>query len=230
MLTEKQLPVLEKIKEYLTSNLGFDSYSKYKVNNSSAITINHQKARNNSKGSVLLIIKNTHVLHNYFLPFLGGLNFYTKKYHDYVDFKIICKAVYFGAHKLPEIKSLILKLSLTMNNYRLSTNPNKVEFISKLEKDRLVTISPTIEHLSDGRQRDILTKKVVHQHTSCVYEIINKLSGEIIIKLTLSDAAQVIGIDIKTLSKFLDVVVNNNPVEVKGYLVKRQRVFYPYDS
>ena len=82
-MTEKQLPVLEKVKEYLINNLGFDSYSIYKLNNSSAIAINHKKARNNSKGSIVLI-KNIHVLHNHFLPFLGrgDLNFITKKYQD----------------------------------------------------------------------------------------------------------------------------------------------------
>ena len=204
-MTEKQLPVLEKVKEYLINNLGFDSYSIYKLKNSSAIAINHQKARNNSKGSIVLIIKNIHVLHNHFLathPFIGrgDLNFITKKYKDYKDFKIICKAVYFAAHKISKIKSLVLKLSLTMNNYRLSTNtdPDK-EFLDKLEMDTLVNISPTIEHLSDGRQRDITTlrRKIVHQHTSCVYEIINQSRGLKVLKLTLSDAAQVIGVDIK---------------------------------
>lgn len=224
MLTEKQLPLLEKIKEYLINNMGFYSYSKYKLANSSAITINHQKARNNSKGSVLLLIKNIHILHNYFLPFLGDLNFFTKKYNDYKDFKIICKAVYLGAHKQSEIKPLILKLSLTMNNYRLSTNCGKVEYLSKLEMDTLLNISPSIEHLSDGRQRDVITGKIVHQHTSCVYEIVNKSSGEIILKLTLSDAAQAIGIDIKTLSKYLDIKVTKS-VEVKGYMVRRVGVF-----
>lgn len=224
-MTEKQLPVLEKVKEYLINNLGFDSYSIYKLKNSSAITINHQKARNNCKASIVLIIKNIHVLHNHFLPFLGrgDLNFITKKYQDYKDFKIICKAVYFGAHKISQIKSLVLKLSLTMNNYRLSTNtdPDK-QFIDKLEMDTLVNISPTIEHLSDGRQRDITTRKIVHQHTSCVYEIIHESRG--LIKLTLSDAAQVIGVDIKTLSKHLDKGVNT-VVDVKGSRVKRVRVF-----
>lgn len=65
-MSERQLPVIEKIKEFLFNNLGFDSYSLLKLKCSSAITINFQKARNNSKASVLLLIKNIHILHNYF--------------------------------------------------------------------------------------------------------------------------------------------------------------------
>ena len=53
VLTERQLPVLEKIKEFLVNNLGFDSYSMFKLNFSSVISITHQKARKNSKASPL---------------------------------------------------------------------------------------------------------------------------------------------------------------------------------
>jgi hypothetical protein len=77
-------------------------------------------ARNNSKASVLLLIKDIHILHNYFIPFLNNMEFITKKGKDFKDFQIICRAVYNGAHRREDIKSLIIKLSLTMNNYRLS--------------------------------------------------------------------------------------------------------------
>jgi hypothetical protein len=58
--------------------------------------INSQKARGNSKSSVLFIIKNTHILHNYFIPFFDKLVFLSKKGKDFSDFKIICKAIYYG--------------------------------------------------------------------------------------------------------------------------------------
>ena len=130
VLSERQLPVLEKVKEYLINNLGFDTYSMYKLKSSSAISINYQNARGNSQASVLLLIKNIHILHNYFIPYLDNMRFLTKKYKDFLDFKLICKGIYKGAHKKSEIKSLILKLSLTMNNYRLSTNscPQNIYF------------------------------------------------------------------------------------------------------
>jgi hypothetical protein len=98
----------------------------YKLKYSSAIAINFQKARANSKASNLLIIKNIYILNNYFIPFFKDLEFRTKKGKDFIDFKIICKAVYNGSHKIDEIKLLILKLSLTMNNFRLSTYSGSV--------------------------------------------------------------------------------------------------------
>lgn len=223
MLSERQLSVLEKVKEYLMNNLGFDSYSMYKLKSSSAIAINHQKARGNCKASVLLLIKNIHILHNYFIPFFDNMRFVTKKYKDFLDFKLMCKVIYTGAHKKSEIKSLILKLSLTMNNYRLSTYSNKVELLSSLEREVLLNASPTLEHLSDGRQRDFLTKKIIHQHSSCVYEIV-KISNEVVIVQTLSDAAQIVGVLNKTLSKHLDK--GNKVVNIKDYRIKRVAVFY----
>ena len=79
-LTAKQLYLIEKIKEFLISNLGFDVNSMFKLKSSSAIAINHQKAiNNNGKPSVLLLITNLHVLHNYFIPFLDAMPFSTKK-------------------------------------------------------------------------------------------------------------------------------------------------------
>lgn len=66
----------------------------HKLKCSSIIAIRRQNARNNSKASVLLIIKNIHILHNYLIPFFQDIEFKTKKGKDFIDFKIICKAIY----------------------------------------------------------------------------------------------------------------------------------------
>lgn len=225
VLTERQLPVLEKIKEFLVNNLGFDRYSKAKLDSSSAISINHQKARKNSKGSVLLNIKNIHILNNYLVPYLDDMLFITKKDKDFKDFKLICKVLYIGAHKIDYIKILILKLSLTMNNYRLSTNTETVELLSSLERDILTNASPCIVHLDDGRQRDLVTGKIIHQHSSSIYEIINAqaTNNEVVLKQTLFEAADIVDVNIKTLSKLLD---KSKDAEIKGNIVKRIAVFY----
>ena len=224
VLTEKQLPVLEKIKEFLVNNLGFDKYSKAKLDSSSAISINHQKARKNSKGSVLLNIKNLHILNNYLVPYLDDMQFITKKGKDFKDFKLICKVLYTGAHKIDDIKTLIFKLSLTMNNYRLSTNSEMVELLSSLEWDTLANASPCIAHLSDGRQRDLVTGKIIHQHSSSIYKVI-KSNNEVVLKQTLFEAADIVDVNIKTLSKLLDKSEDGS-AEIKGNIVKRIAVFY----
>lgn len=110
-------PVLVKIKEFLLDNLGFDVNSKFKIENTA---INTQKARNNSKGSVLFIIKDIRILHNYFVPFLTEKVFLSKKGLDFLDFKLICQLVYYGVHKEDTIRPLLLKLSRGMNNFRLT--------------------------------------------------------------------------------------------------------------
>jgi hypothetical protein len=126
------------------------------------------------------MIKNIHVLNNYLIPFLSEEEFMTKKGTDFLDFKLICNIVYNGGHCKKEIASLVLKLSYTMNNYRLSTYQGTVNYLSKDEKYMLINTQPTIEHLKDGRQIDIITKEVLRRRSSsCIYEII-KPSGEIL--------------------------------------------------
>jgi len=164
-LSKVQLPVIEKIKEYLENNLGFDKYSMFKLKNSSAITIIETKSMNNSKPFIRLKILNNNILTNYFIPFLDNMTFITKKGKDFNDFKIINMAVYNGAYRNEEIKPLILKLSYTMNNYRLSSNSEaeKIPSLSKEILDRIINAKPTIIHLGDGRQLDIITRKQVNR-------------------------------------------------------------------
>lgn len=227
-LTEKQLPVLIKIKEYLENNLGFDLYSMHKLKCSAIITISLERARNNCKPLVTLMIKNVHFLNNYLTPFFKDMVFLTKKGKDFNDFKIICRAVYDGAHRRDEIKSLILKLSYTMNSYRLSTYPEVVADLSENERNLLINAAPTIEHLSDGRQRDIVTKKVVHRRSSsCIYEII-KPTGEILRMPNLAEAAKVVGVGFNTLKKHLEIeLLEGNLLEYNNHIIKRIPVFYP---
>ena len=227
-LTESQLPLLIEIKKYLENNLGFDSYSMQKLNSSSIIAIGKNKAINNSKPLATLTIKNIHFLNNYFIPFLNESakrrEFISKKGLDFNDFKIICKAIYIGAHRIKRIKDLIIKLSFTMNNFRLSTYLGTVESISISEINEIINAKATIEHLSDGRQIDIETKKLIHRRSSSsIYEII-KYSGEILIKPNLAESAKELGIGFNTLKKQLENQIKSG-VEYKGNIIKRIGVF-----
>src|SRR5690606_14911605 len=99
--------------------------------------IHLQKARGGSKPAVRFIIKNLYILHNYFLPFFDRNEFLTKMGKDYSDLKLICNLKYNGAHCDEEIAGLLLKLSYTMNNFRLSNAKEEVEPLSNEEVEKL---------------------------------------------------------------------------------------------
>jgi hypothetical protein len=130
-LSNVQLFLLEKIKEFLIDDFGLDKYSVYKLKNTSVISIQSIK----SKASTLLIIKKISLLNNYLIPYFRVMKFYSKKAKDFKDFQLICEAVYKGSHKTEEVKALILRLSYTMNSYRLSTNKIKEQLLSQKELD-----------------------------------------------------------------------------------------------
>jgi len=228
--TGVELPVMIKIKEFLESSLGFNSYSLYKLKNSSTIAITTAKARNsNSKSTATLTIKNINVLNNFFIPLFSDVEFFTRKAKDFHDFKIICKLVYDGAHRKEEVRSLLLKLSNTMNNFRLSTYKGTVKRLSVNEINKLLSATPTIQHLIDGRVIDIVTKKVLPRLNSCVYEIY-EVDGVFFLANSLSEAASIVGLYPDTLSKYLDLDqlnIRDNFVYVNNYKVRRVRVFSP---
>jgi hypothetical protein len=225
-LSGVQLTVLVKIKEFLENSLGLDLFSLYKLKYSSTIAIINQEISKMGKGNVSLIIKNVRVLNNYFIPFFAGFKFLTKKGKDFNDFKIMCKAVYVGSHRKEDIRSLILKLSYSMNNFRLSTNKVPVNTLSLGEIEKLKYAAATVEYLQDGRVIDRVTKKVLHQKISCVYEIYGK-GGVLFLENSLSEAASVVGLYPQTLSKYLDDAVVGVFVEIKNYKVRRMATFLP---
>jgi len=221
-----QLPVFVKIKEFLENSLGFDSYSFYKLKNSSTIAVAEVKARNtNSKSSVTLIIKNINVLNNYLIPFFADMVFLTKKGIDFKDFKIICKAIHDGAHRKEDIRALILKLSNTMNNVRLSTYKGIAVALTREEIEKLLNAGSTVERLLDGRVIDRDTKKVLPKQVSCVYEICEK-DGGILLANSLTEAAAIVGLYPDTLSKYLDSEhLKGEFIEIKNHKIKRVCVF-----
>lgn len=194
------------------------------------IAIGIEKARHNSKPLGTFMIKNLHFLNNYLIPFFENEEFLTKKGKDFNDLKIICKAIFDPPKRGStnnEMKSLILKLSYTMNNFKLSTYSGIVENLSENELNTLINAAPTVEHLSDGRQRDIITKKVIHRRSSsCIYEII-KPTGELLIVTNLAEAAKFIGIGFNTLKKRLNIeILEDQYIEFNNYKIKRIPVFY----
>jgi hypothetical protein len=167
-LSESQLSLLNAIKEYLKDNLGLDTYSLNKLECSSVISIGKGKAVNNSKPLATLTIKNTHrdFLNNVFVPFFDEMKFISKKGLDFKDFKLICHAIFIGAYRTEIIKGLLIKLSMTMNNFRLSDYKGEKVNISLVEINEILDAEAIIEHFSDGRELDINTKKLIHRRSS----------------------------------------------------------------
>ena len=228
-LTESQLPLLIEIKEYLKNSLDIDLYSKKKLESSPIISIGKGKAVNNSKPLTLLTIRNIHFLNNCFIPFFNENEFITKKGLDFKEFKIICNAIYIGAHRSERIKSLLIKLSFCMNNYRLSYTGEKIH-ISTPEVNEIINAKAMIQHLSDGRELDINTKKIIHRRSSSsIYEISKHSTilncKEIILKQNLADSAKELGVGFNTLKKLLDSQPTGYSIEYKGNTIRRIGVF-----
>jgi len=113
---------------------------------------------------------------------------------------------------------------------QLSTYSGSIpaEKLTKNERDILKNALPLVEHLWDGRIRDIDSKKIIYQHDSCIYKIITP-KGEILKTQTISESADIVGVNIKTLSKHLDVEFEVNSeytVSIKNYKIKRIKIYY----
>lgn len=222
--------LMEEIKNFLIQRLDFDKYSLFKLNNTSLISVVKGKAEKNSKPLSVLRIKNISVLVNYLIPYLDKMTFVTKKGLDYKDFKLISLAIYNGSYRTNKIKELIVNLSYSMNNYRLSTNSdvNKLNGLSSLDRDMIINAKPSVRYLEDGRMLDLLTGKPVNRRWSnCAFEII-KDNGEISLASTLNDAAEILGVDFRTVGRHLSsetLNTNDKYVVIKNYKIRRVPVF-----
>ena len=76
--------------------------------------------------------------------------------------------------------------------------------------------------------KEICVQKIINQHESSIYKII-KPCGKVLIVQTLSEAAKIVGVNIKTLSKHLDVESSNNlkyTTLIKKHKIKRIKIFF----
>ena len=228
-LTERELPVLLEIKEYFIGEkniFNLDKFSLFKLKYSNVVKIFHEKSSKQSKPLVGFYIKDLHFINNYLLPYFNSGNFISKKDKDLKDLNIISTAIYKGTHLNKQLNSIILKLSYTMNNFRLSSK--KIGSISEQEKDLLINANPSIEHLNDGRELNIFSQKIIHRRSSsCVYEIIDK-SEKKTIKLNLQETAKSLDIGFNNLKRRLDnQQLDKLYILVKDKKVRRVRVFKP---
>jgi len=228
LFTAAQEPLLLKVKEFLVENLGFDRFSNWQLVNSAVIGLSSIKAKGNSKPTVSLDIRDIKVLTNYLLPFLSKMKFFSKKELDFNDFFLICKTIYNGAHKNEVINNLVLKLSFSMNDFRLSSYNGKItkQVLTKEELTTLKTAVPLSLRLADGRVRDITTGKIDYNSESSCYLITRPGKEELIVK-SLKEAGEIVGVHYSTLSKILDVDFADFVGDIRstGHSVRRIKVF-----
>lgn len=162
--------LLEKIKEFLFNQL--DKNSLFLGKNSKLVHINDKSIRRNRKAITILEICQIDYICNYLIPFFDNLVFRTKKYLDYLDFRKIAFLILDGKHLSEKGRSIIVKLADTMNNSRLSTNPNKSlieNFDLKSELLYLEKSEPLISIDSEGRALWISKKRWIR--TTCIIEV-----------------------------------------------------------
>lgn len=203
LFTASQKPLLESIKLFLINNLGFDRFSLWKLANSSDIGIFEFKAKGNSKPTVCLEIRNILLLHNYLIPFLSNFTFLSKKGLDFADFKVLCQTIYKGAHKNSLIRELLIKLSLRMNDFRLSTF--KGEAVTSLTSDEYTKL------LSAPTELPLVN--------DVVYLILTENQEELLVK-SLKEASEEVGVHYSTLSRLLERS-SSKEVTLKNYIIKK---------
>ena len=221
-LNDKEFPVIYKIIEFLLENLGFDYYSKWKIENSSLLAIYFKDARSKTKRVVRIIIRNIQILNNYLVPFFNKMNFITRKGLDFSDFKLVCRIIYGGGHKDKTINALMLKLINNMNNNRLSTSKKPKSKLTNNELTILNNVSSTYKYLPDG---SIINRKTgIVLTVICIY-IISLSNGEDKIIATTEEVARELNINVNTLSYKLRL--HREGVKINDGFVKRVRIFGP---
>jgi hypothetical protein len=153
--------VLEKIRQYLLNQL--DEYSYILGSSTKLINIYDKKLKGNNKPISILEISQIDYLCNILIPYFDSLQFRTKKYKDYLDFRTIAFLILDGKHLTEKGKQLIIKLGDNMNNNRLSTNikPLTLDMATKSELDLLIISKPLIDIDSEGRAMIIHEKKYI---------------------------------------------------------------------
>jgi len=119
----------------------------------------------------------------YFIPMLSDLNFVTKKYSDFLDWKCIVSLIFKGLHTKELGREVILNISKGMNNSLLSTNKSlndkfKDEITQSLINEVLNMENVYVEN-SEGLRIDSNTSSLVK--SQIFYILAEAYNSEVII-------------------------------------------------
>ena len=125
-LTAAQTPLINAIKNYLGSYIIVDARLKsspdyLEIINKIVFVYARKKRREADKPQIEITLKQIKFIHDKFIPMLFELNFVTKKYKDFLVWAFIASLIYKGKHTTKAGRELIIKISKSMNRYRLST-------------------------------------------------------------------------------------------------------------
>lgn len=153
--------LLEKIREFLLNQL--DEHSCMLGSSTKLINISDKKRIGANKPISVLEIYQIDYIVNILIPYFDSLQFRTKKYLDYLDFRTIAFLIIEGKYLTDKGKELIIKLGETMNNNRLSTNSDQLvlDAEERSELDKLIKSEPLISIDSEGRAMIKSEKKYI---------------------------------------------------------------------
>ena len=155
--------LLENIREFLLNQL--DSDSRVYAEHSKLVTI-VKKYSTTSKKKDFSIIQFYQIdfINNIIIPMFDHLTFHSKKYKDFLDFKLLVTLIYQGKHLTNEGKEIIISISNRMNNNRLSTNfHSKAVLLDEEKIKEILELEPLIEIDNQGRVRDKKNNKYIRK-------------------------------------------------------------------
>lgn len=153
--------VLEKIREFILSLL--DEHSYILGSTTKLINISDKKIKSGHRPISILEISQIDFICNVLIPYLDNIEFRTKKFQDYLDFKTIALLILEGKYLSDKGKELIIRLGDSMNNNRLSTNLNPIILDGKFRSELKILIkSDSLINIdSEGRAIIISEKKYI---------------------------------------------------------------------
>jgi hypothetical protein len=205
--------VLEKIREFILGLL--DEYSYILGSTTKLVNISDKKFQSGQRPISILEISQIDFICNVLIPYLDNIEFRTKKYYDYLDFKVIALLILEGKYLTSKGKELIIKLGDSMNNNRLSTNLNPIILADtfKSELKILIDSDPLISIDFEGRAIIISEKKYIRS----TYIIkVHLLNGSVSYYTNGISCAKFLHVSNDTITKRLN---DGKPVKNKEGLV-----------
>lgn len=225
--------LLEKIREFLLSHL--DEYSGMLGSSTKLFNITDKKIKGDNKPISVLEIYQVDYICNILIPYFDKIQFRTKKYKDYIDFRTLAFLALDGKYLTEKGKELMIKLGDTMNNNRLSTNSNTltIDMSTKSELDLLIKSKPIffqkMEVDSEGRAMIIHEKKYIRS-TYIIKAIF--LNGSISYFTNGVSCAKALHVSNNTITQRLNdsKPIKNKEGLVSAITVKRIRAYSPKSS